>query len=99
MRSLFLILLFLPAIAFAQDGSIAADPERMESRIEALGRFGTNPEGGVSRVADLEAATLAEVLRINVYGAFLCAREAVRRMSTARGAVGDFHRHERTLQP
>ena len=55
MRNLFHILLLVPAIAFAQQGSVAADPERMESRIEALGRFGTNPEGGVSRVAYSDA--------------------------------------------
>jgi N-carbamoyl-L-amino-acid hydrolase len=55
MRNLLHILLLVPAIAFAQEGSVAADPERMESRIEALGRFGTNPEGGVSRVAYSDA--------------------------------------------
>jgi N-carbamoyl-L-amino-acid hydrolase len=55
MRNLLHILLLMPAIAFAQEGSVAADPERMESRIEALGRFGTNPEGGVSRVAYSDA--------------------------------------------
>ena len=31
------------------------NPKRMEERILALGRFGTNPEGGVSRVAYSEA--------------------------------------------
>jgi NAD(P)-dependent dehydrogenase (short-subunit alcohol dehydrogenase family) len=36
----------------------------------------------------LTAATLAEVLAINVAGAFLCAREAVRRMSTKHGGRG-----------
>ena len=55
MRNLLHILLLVPAMAFAQQGSIAADPERMESRIEALGRFGTNPEGGVSRIAYSDA--------------------------------------------
>ena len=55
MRNLFHILLLAPALAFAQQGSIAADPDRMESRIEALGRFGTNPEGGVSRIAYSDA--------------------------------------------
>ena len=41
--------------AFAQSGEIAADPERMERRIQALGQFGTNREGGVSRVAYSDA--------------------------------------------
>ncbi len=45
-----------------------ADPARMQARIEALGRFGANPEGGVSRVAfsdaDLEGRTwLKEEMR------------------------------------
>ncbi len=44
--------------------------------------------GGFSRVADLSAATLAEVLAVNVAGPFLCAREAVRRLSTALGGRG-----------
>ena len=44
--------------------------------------------GGFARVADLEAATLERVLAVNVAGTILCAREAVRRMSTARGGRG-----------
>lgn len=44
--------------------------------------------GGFSRVAELEAATLARVLAVNVAGTILCAREAVRRMSTRRGGAG-----------
>jgi NAD(P)-dependent dehydrogenase (short-subunit alcohol dehydrogenase family) len=44
--------------------------------------------GGFARVADLMAAALDEVLRVNVAGPFLCAREAVRRLSTARGGPG-----------
>ena len=35
-----------------------ANPERLESRIQELGRFGRNPEGGVSRLA-FSAADLA----------------------------------------
>jgi NAD(P)-dependent dehydrogenase (short-subunit alcohol dehydrogenase family) len=44
--------------------------------------------GGFARVEALTAAALAEVLAINVAGAFLCAREAVRRMSTRHGGSG-----------
>ena len=40
------------------------------------------------RVADMDAARLDHILHTNVTGAFLCAREAVRRMSTARGGNG-----------
>src|SRR5579871_6693703 len=44
--------------------------------------------GGFARVEALTAAAIAEVLAINVAGAFLCAREAVRRMSTRHGGNG-----------
>lgn len=44
--------------------------------------------GRVGRVADLDLGTLREVLDVNVVGTALCAREAVRRMSTARGGRG-----------
>src|SRR4029077_9897697 len=41
-----------------------------------------------ARVEDMDAARLARVFSVNVAGAFLCAREAVRRMSTAHGGEG-----------
>ncbi len=41
-----------------------------------------------ARVEDMDAARLSRVFAVNVLGAFLCAREAVRRMSTRRGGVG-----------
>jgi len=41
--------------------------------------------GRSGRFADLPTRTLEDVMRLNVIGAALCAREAVRRMSTARG--------------
>jgi NAD(P)-dependent dehydrogenase (short-subunit alcohol dehydrogenase family) len=44
--------------------------------------------GGFSRVESVAAETLAGVMAVNVTGAFLCAREAVRRMSTLRGGSG-----------
>jgi len=44
--------------------------------------------GRFTRVDELDAATLERVLAVNVMGAFLTAREAVRRMSTARGGAG-----------
>jgi NAD(P)-dependent dehydrogenase (short-subunit alcohol dehydrogenase family) len=40
------------------------------------------------RVEDMDAGRLTRVLATNVTGAFICAREAVRRMSTARGGSG-----------
>jgi NAD(P)-dependent dehydrogenase (short-subunit alcohol dehydrogenase family) len=44
--------------------------------------------GGFSRLADLPASALARVFSVNVFGAFWCCREAVRRMSTRRGGAG-----------
>jgi NAD(P)-dependent dehydrogenase (short-subunit alcohol dehydrogenase family) len=44
--------------------------------------------GGFARVEEVSASALAQVMAVNVTGAFLCAREAVRRMSTLRGGKG-----------
>lgn len=46
----------------------------------------TGPNG--RRIMDQDAHILDRVLQVNVAGPFLCAREAVRRMSTARGGAG-----------
>jgi len=40
------------------------------------------------RLEDMDAARLQRIFAINVTGCFLCAREAVRRMSTQRGGQG-----------
>jgi NAD(P)-dependent dehydrogenase (short-subunit alcohol dehydrogenase family) len=40
------------------------------------------------RVEDMDAARLTRILATNVTGSFLCAREAVRRMSTKHGGAG-----------
>src|SRR5229473_1473854 len=44
--------------------------------------------GGFARVESVSASALAQVMAVNVTGAFLCAREAVRRMSTSHGGTG-----------
>jgi NAD(P)-dependent dehydrogenase (short-subunit alcohol dehydrogenase family) len=44
--------------------------------------------GGFARVEEVSAAAIQQVFSINVAGAILCAREAVRRMSTKRGGSG-----------
>jgi NAD(P)-dependent dehydrogenase (short-subunit alcohol dehydrogenase family) len=44
--------------------------------------------GTPSTLADAETATLRRVLDVNVLGAMICAREAVRRMSTRSGGAG-----------
>ena len=44
--------------------------------------------GGKARVEEIDAAKLTYMLAVNVAGTMLCAREAVRRMSTRRGGAG-----------
>jgi NAD(P)-dependent dehydrogenase (short-subunit alcohol dehydrogenase family) len=44
--------------------------------------------GAAVTVAELQPAVLRRLLEVNVTGVFLCAAEAVRRMSTARGGQG-----------
>jgi NAD(P)-dependent dehydrogenase (short-subunit alcohol dehydrogenase family) len=44
--------------------------------------------GGFARVESVSASTLLRVMAVNVTGTILCAREAVRRMSTNRGGTG-----------
>lgn len=39
-------------------------------------------------LADMDAARLKRIFDVNVYGAYLCAREAARRMATDRGGAG-----------
>lgn len=41
-----------------------------------------------SRLEDMDAARIQHILAVNVVGSFLCAREAVRRMSTRHGGRG-----------
>jgi NAD(P)-dependent dehydrogenase (short-subunit alcohol dehydrogenase family) len=44
--------------------------------------------GGFSRVDSVDAGALARMLAVNVAGAIICSREAVRRMSTRSGGHG-----------
>jgi|SRR5579859_987887 len=44
--------------------------------------------GGFARVDELGAEPLAQVLALNIAGSMLCAREAVRRLSTRHGGAG-----------
>ncbi len=64
-----------------------AETERRFGRLDGL----VNNAGVVgrsSRFVDMATADLHRVFAINVFGSFLCAREAVKRMSTARGGAG-----------
>lgn len=44
--------------------------------------------GGFARIDQLDAGPLAQVLAVNVAGPILCAREAVKRLSTRHGGTG-----------
>jgi NAD(P)-dependent dehydrogenase (short-subunit alcohol dehydrogenase family) len=82
------------ALAVQADVAVEADVLRLFERVDAeLGRLtGLVNNAGVldqqMRVVDMRAERLRRVFDTNVVGSFLCAREAVRRMSTARDGVG-----------
>ena len=82
------------AIAVQADVAIEADVVRLFETVDReLGplRALVNNAGILerqSRVDAIDAARIARVFATNVTGAFICAREAVRRMSTARGGAG-----------
>lgn len=73
------------------------DPAQVETMFKAVdAAFGrldafVNNAGVVdakARLDEMDAARLERMMRINVVGAFLCAGQAVRRMSTRHGARG-----------
>jgi NAD(P)-dependent dehydrogenase (short-subunit alcohol dehydrogenase family) len=82
------------AIAIQADVAIEADVVRLFGACDAgLGRLTAlvNNAGILERqmrVEAMDAARLQRVFATNVTGAFICAREAVKRMSTKRGGAG-----------
>ena len=82
--------------ALALEGDVGVEPDvvRMFERLDtAFGRITAlvNNAGILERqmrVDEMTADRLQRVLTANVVGSFLCAREAVRRMSTRRGGSG-----------
>lgn len=82
------------AIAVQADVSIESDVERLFSACDAaLGRLTAlvNNAGILEtqmRVDSMDGGRLHRVFATNVIGSFICAREAVRRMSTRWGGVG-----------
>ena len=82
------------AITVQADVGVEADIMAMFAKVDAkLGRITAlvNNAGVVdvaSRVDAMGAARLKRMFDINVVGSFLCAREAVRRMSTRHGGAG-----------
>lgn len=82
------------AIAIAADVAVEAQVVRLfETLDERLGRISAlvNNAGILERqgpVESMDAERLARVFSVNVYGSFICAREAIKRMSTAHGGTG-----------
>jgi NAD(P)-dependent dehydrogenase (short-subunit alcohol dehydrogenase family) len=82
------------AMAIQADVSNEKDVLRLfETAEKTLGRVtalvnNAGITGGFSKLKDLTAAAFERVLAVNVTGSVLCAREAVRRMSTRRGGTG-----------
>jgi NAD(P)-dependent dehydrogenase (short-subunit alcohol dehydrogenase family) len=82
------------AVTVAGDMGREDDILRMFATVDA--EFGTldalvNNAGIIARagrVADVEADDLQRMFAVNITGCILCAREAVRRMSTAHGGAG-----------
>jgi NAD(P)-dependent dehydrogenase (short-subunit alcohol dehydrogenase family) len=61
--------------------------DRVFGRVDVLVNNAAIP-GGYGGLDTVDAEMMARLLAVNVTGAFLCAREAVRRMSTATGGRG-----------
>jgi NAD(P)-dependent dehydrogenase (short-subunit alcohol dehydrogenase family) len=82
------------AIAVQGDVAKESDVVRLFEKVAAgLGRptalvNNAGTVGTVGRVEDLDASELKTVFELNVIGCFLCAREAIRRMSTRHGGRG-----------
>ena len=82
------------AIAIQADVASEPDVVRLFETVDReLGRLTAlvNNAGVVdrgTRVADMSAARITRMFAINVTGSFLCAREAVKRMSTRMGGAG-----------
>ncbi len=82
------------AIALRADVADEADVVQLftlaERELGPLGALVNNAgvTGRLGRVETLDAGDVARVLAVNVTGTLLCAREAVRRLSTRRGGGG-----------
>jgi NAD(P)-dependent dehydrogenase (short-subunit alcohol dehydrogenase family) len=81
------------AIAIQGDMASEADIQRMFEAVDKFGKLthlvnNAGIVGQSSRVAEADPAMMRRVIDINVTGALLVAREAVRRMSTKYGGKG-----------
>jgi NAD(P)-dependent dehydrogenase (short-subunit alcohol dehydrogenase family) len=81
------------AEAVQADTGVPADVARMFAAADARGRlsaliYNGGVTGGVGLLADQSDEALAEVIAVNLTGALISCREAVRRMSTRLGGQG-----------
>jgi NAD(P)-dependent dehydrogenase (short-subunit alcohol dehydrogenase family) len=81
------------ALAIKGDVAVEADVVRMFEAVDTFGPLSVlvnnaGITGGFARVADIKGPALERMLAVNVTGAILCAREAVRRLSTVWGGDG-----------
>lgn len=84
----------LTAVAVQADVAVEADVMRLFDQVDArLGPLSALVNNAATlepqmRLETIDAARLQRIFTTNVTGAFLCAREAVRRMSTKHGGAG-----------
>lgn len=81
------------AEAVQADTGVPADIARLFALADARGRlsvlvYNGGITGGVGRLADQSDETLAQVINVNLTGALISCREAVRRMSAPLGGQG-----------
>ena len=81
------------ALAVKCDVGVEADILALFKAADGFGPLGALVNnagivGPTARVEDFSAARIDRIMRVNVTGSFLCAREAVRRMSTRHGGQG-----------
>lgn len=75
----------------AEEGEIVALFEEIDRRLPPLGCLVNNAAKvapGKLRLSEMDAAEIGGLLAVNVTGAMIAAREAVKRMSTANGGAG-----------
>ena len=85
------------AVAVHANTAVEADIERVYAQVDALGSlavmvYNAGITGAHSPLADASTATIDEVLAVNLRGAILCSREAIRRMSTRFAGKGGVDR-------
>jgi NAD(P)-dependent dehydrogenase (short-subunit alcohol dehydrogenase family) len=74
----------------ADEAAIVAMFERCDRELAPLGGLVNNAGflGGEHRIEEFDASAMRRLWDVNVVAYFICAREAVRRMSTQRGGKG-----------